>query len=224
MRILVAEDEKDMNKLICSRLKKEGYAVDSVSNGEEAFTYLDTASYDALILDIMMPKMDGMTLLRKIRAMHIDTPVLFLTARDGIDDRVNGLDAGANDYLVKPFSFKELMARIRVLTRKRTITGESSILKVYDLELDIAGHNVCRNGIKIKLSAKEFAVLEYLMINAGIVVTRDKIQEHVWSYDYEGASNMIDVYIRYLRKKIDEPFEKKLIHTIRGTGYLISEE
>ncbi len=223
MRILIAEDEKDLNKLIMKKLTSEGYAVDSCVNGEEAWEYVQTSNYDAIILDIMMPNMNGFELLEKIRLNKIETPVLFLTARDGIDDRVKGLDSGADDYLVKPFSFKELMARIRVMMRRKN--GKSNnIYTVADLTVNIDKHSVTRAGRKIDLSAKEFSILEYLIMNKDIVLSRDKIEEHVWSYDYEGVSNMIDVYIRYLRKKIDESFEVKLIHTIRGVGYVLRKD
>lgn len=223
MRLLIAEDEKDLNILLTKKMEKAGYAVDSCRNGKEAWELLEATSYDVAILDIMMPEMDGLTLLKKIRNSNIQMPVLFLTARDGVEDRVEGLDSGANDYLVKPFHFEELMARIRVLVRGKD-EGKSNVYELGDLKIDIGRHTAERAGVQIELSAKEFSILEYLMINKNSVISRTQIEEHVWGYEYEGASNMVDVYIRYLRKKIDEPFESALIHTIRGVGYVLREE
>ena len=222
MRILVAEDEKDMNRLISKRLKAENYSVDSCYNGKEVFEYLACAEYDGIILDIMMPIMDGLQVLRKLRDSGNSIPVLLLTARDSIQDRVNGLDAGADDYLVKPFAFEELLARIRVMLRKPVVL-KSNICKVADLEVHLDTHKVYRQGKEIVLSSKEFSVLRYMVQNVGIVLSREKLEQHIWNYDYTGGSNVIDVYIRYLRKKIDEGFEKKLIHTVRGAGYVLRE-
>lgn len=224
MRVLVAEDEPDMNHLIVRKLKKDGYAVDACYDGEEAWEYIQYTKYDVIILDVMMPRCDGITLVKKMRDNKINTSVLFLTARDSIEDRVLGLDSGANDYLVKPFSFKELAARLRVLTREVDKIQGTGIYVIHDLELDTIKHEVKRAGLKIELSAKEFAVLEYLIRNQGSVMTRESIENNVWDYDYDGASNMVDVYIRYLRKKIDDGFEKKLIHTVRSVGYVLKEE
>ena len=221
MRLLLAEDEPDLNNLIVQKLKKEGYAVDSCLDGMEAFHYLTAASYDAAILDIMMPNMDGLTLLHRIRELGIRTPVLFLTARDSIDDRVEGLDAGASDYLVKPYSFKELLARIRVMLREHPSQAPSIFYRLADLTVDSTSHQVTRQGNEIPLSAREFAVLECLIRNQGRVLSREQIENSVWDFDYEGSSNMIDVYIRYLRKKIDDNYEPKLIHTVRGVGYVM---
>ncbi len=222
MRILVAEDERDMNKIINKKLVSEGYSVDSCFDGEQALDYILSADYDAVILDIMMPKQDGFSVISQMRAKGIHTPVLFLTARDGVPDRVKGLDLGANDYLVKPFSFEELMARIRVLTRQKAgIT--TNILQVADLSLHLSSHVVKRGESTINLSAKEYAILEYMMYNAGIVLSRETIENHVWNHDYEGGTNVVDVYIRYLRKKIDNDCDNKLIHTIRGSGYVLRE-
>ena len=184
--------------------------------------YIKSSSYDLILLDIMLPKQDGFTLLQKIRKLNITTPVLLLTARDSIEDRVKGLDMGANDYVIKPFSFDELMARIRVLFRnKNNVTNNE--LKLGDLVMNVTTHQVVREGKQIQLSAKEFAILEYMLYNKGVVLSRDRIEEHVWNYDFEGGSNVVDVYMRYLRKKIDDPFEKKYIHTIRGVGYIIKD-
>lgn len=223
MRILFAEDERDLNDIITKKLTSQGYSVDSVYDGEEAIDILSYTDYDAVILDIMMPKVDGFAVLRALRSKGKSTPVLFLTARDSVQDRVAGLDSGANDYLVKPFSVEELLARIRAMTR--TAFGVSdSLLSVGDLTMDTAAKVVKRGGKEIPLSAKEYALLEYLMHNAGIVLSREKIENHIWNFDYEGGTNVVDVYIRYLRKKIDEGYDKKLIHTVRGRGYVLREE
>ena len=223
MRILIAEDQKDLNKVIVKKLTKEGYSVDSCFDGEDALHFLDMASYDGVILDINMPKKDGLSVLSEMRKTEDHTPVLFLTARDSIEDRVRGLDCGANDYLVKPFSFEELMARVRAMTR-RTVTSNVPIYKLADLEMDTAKHTVTRAGKLVSLSSKEYSLLEYLLRNKGKVVTRDNIENTLWNFDYEGGTNAVDVYIRYLRKKIDEGFEKKLIHTVRGVGYVLRED
>ncbi len=222
MRILVVEDEQSLNRIITKRLEKEGYSVDSCYDGEEALHYIDMGEFDAIVLDIMIPKIDGLSVLSAIRAKHLDIPVLFLTARDSIDDRVKGLDQGADDYLVKPFAFDELLARIRVMIRKKA-GSYTNILEIADLTVDINSRRVWRAGDEITLSAKEFDVLEYLIRNKDVVLSREKIESHIWNFDYSGGSNVIDVYIRYLRKKIDDPYEKKLIHTIRGVGYVLRE-
>lgn len=223
MRILVAEDERDLNRIIKKRLEKEDYSVDSCFDGEEALDYLAVGEYDLVLLDIMMPKADGLEVVRRMREKRISTPVLFLTAKDSVADKVAGLDAGAEDYLVKPFAFEELLARIRALTRKNA--GESTNqLTLADLTLDIKSHQVSRAGTPISLSTREFAILEYMMLNRGTVLSREKIESHIWNFDYAGGSNVIDVYIRYLRKKIDDPFSSRLIHTVRGSGYVMREE
>ncbi|MGN0719179.1 MAG: response regulator transcription factor [Anaerovoracaceae bacterium] len=222
MRLLVAEDEKNLNKLITKKLTAEGYSVDSCFDGEEAMDYLSMASYDGALFDVMMPKTDGFTLLKQMRDRGDMTPVLFLTARDAIEDRVLGLDLGASDYLVKPFSFEELLARIRVLTRKSAVSPSAgSIYRLADLTLDTASRQVTRGGRNISLSAREFALLEYLIRNQSLVLSREKIENNLWNFDYEGGTNVVDVYIRYLRKKIDEGFSPKLIHTVRGVGYVL---
>lgn len=220
VRILIAEDEKDLNQILTSRLKAEHYSVDSCKDGQEALDYIAGAEYDAVILDIMMPVLDGLTVLRTIRRQGSTIPVLLLTARDSIEDRVTGLDAGANDYLVKPFAFEELLARIRVLLRKPAETS-STCLQTADLKILLDTHQVFRGNTEIRLSGKEFSLLRYMMQNEGIVLSRDKLEQHIWNYDFTGGSNVIDVYIRYLRRKIDDGFEPKLIHTIRGTGYVL---
>lgn len=220
MRILVAEDERDLNEILCKKLRSEDYCVDGCFDGEEALDYLASVDYDAVILDIMMPKRSGLEVVEQLRRQGNQTPVLFLTARDSIDDRVTGLDAGADDYLVKPFAFDELLARLRVMTRKRG--GErSNLFTIDDLTLDIRSKLVERGGAELKLSAKEYALLEYLIRNKGVVLSRIQIEENIWGFDYEGSSNIVDVYIRYLRRKIDKDHPVKLIHTIRGSGYVL---
>ena len=223
MRILVAEDDRDMNAILVSRLKKEHYSVDTCFQGEEALDYLAGAEYDVVILDIMMPVLDGLSVLTKIRKEGNQVPVLLLTARDSIEDRVKGLDSGANDYLVKPFALEELLARIRVLLRRGTGEKEN-VCRVADLEVHLDTHEVLRGGKEITLSGKEFSLLRYMIQNQGIVLSREKLEQHIWNYDYTGGSNVIDVYIRYLRKKIDEGFTSKLIHTVRGAGYVLKEK
>ncbi len=220
VRILLAEDERDMNKIIIKKLTSEGYAVDGCFDGQTALDYIESTEYDVIILDVMMPKQDGFSVLQTMRLKGIETPVLFLTARDAVADRVKGLDLGANDYLVKPFSFEELIARIRVMTRLQS-GKTTSVLTVADLSMDISSHVVVRKGTVIKLSAKEYAILKYMMHNVGVVLSREKIENHIWNYDYEGGTNVVDVYIRYLRKKIDSDYDKKLIHTVRGSGYVL---
>ena len=223
MRILIAEDERDLNALLQKKLISEGYSVDACFDGEEALDYLGSAEYDAVILDIMMPRQDGLQVLRQMRAEGISAPVMFLTARDSIEDRVKGLDAGATDYMVKPFSFHELMARIRVMTREK-YGSTSNMLVVGDLTMDTATQEVRRGSRRVDLSAKEYALLRYLMMNRDIVLSREMIENHVWNYDYEGGTNIVDVYIRYLRRKIDDGEEVKLIRTVRGRGYVIRED
>lgn len=220
MRILVVEDERDLNRVISKRLESEGYSVDRCFDGEEALDFIDVGEFDAIIMDIMMPRINGIEVLKQMRSRNNTTPVLLLTARDGIGDRVNGLDAGADDYLVKPFAFEELLARIRVMTRK--VSGNpTNVFSAADLTMDLNSHTVVRGDVNINLSAKEFEILEYLLRNKGIVLSREKIESHVWNFDYSGGTNVVDVYIRYLRKKIDDEFEPKLIHTVRGCGYVL---
>ena len=222
MRILIAEDQKDLNRIITKRLSAEGYSVDSCFDGEEALSYIEMAEYDGIILDIMMPKRDGLSVLHSLRKKGIGTPVLFLTARAAVEDRVLGLDSGADDYLVKPFAFDELIARIRAMTRK-SAGNSSNIFSVADLVMDTASHTVTRGGKEIALSAKEFSLLEYLLRNKGHVLSRTMIENNLWNFDYSGGTNAVDVYIRYLRKKVDDGFEPKLIHTVRGCGYVLKE-
>ena len=211
MRILVVEDERDLNRVISKRLESEGYSVDRCFDGEEALDFIDVGEFDAIIMDIMMPRINGIEVLKQIRSRNNTTPVLLLTARDGIGDRVNGLDAGADDYLIKPFAFEELLARIRVMMRKAS-GNSTNVFSAADLTMDLNSHTVVRGDVNINLSAKEFEILEYLLRNKGIVLSREKIENHVWDFDYSGGTNVVDVYIRYLRKKIDDNFEPKLIH------------
>ena len=223
MRLLLAEDERDLNRIITKKLTSSGYSVDSFFDGQDAIDVLAYTDYDAVILDIMMPKADGFAVLRAIRDAGKTTPVLFLTARDAVSDRVKGLDSGANDYLIKPFSFDELLARIRAMTRT-SFGAADNLLTVADITLDTKTQVVRRAGREVTLSAKEYALLEYLMHNQGIILSREKIENHIWNLDYEGGTNVVDVYISYLRKKLDEGREKKLIQTVRGRGYMLKEE
>lgn len=220
MRILIAEDQKDLNKILTKKLSKEGYSVDSCFDGQEALDYIRAADYDGILLDVNMPRLDGFGVVRQMRADGMQAPVLFLTARDSIEDKVTGLDLGASDYLVKPFSFEELMARVRALTRRSAGTN-TPIYTLCDLTLDPISRIVTRGGSVIKLSAKEFSLLEYLFRNQNRVLSRENIENNLWNFDYEGGSNAVDVYIRYLRRKIDDGFDPKLIHTVRGVGYVL---
>ena len=223
MRLLIVEDEEDLRSILKKKLMKEHYTVDGCGDGLDALDYITMADYDGIILDIMLPGLDGLELLKKIRGEGNDTPVLFLTARDGIEDRVKGLDLGADDYLVKPFSLEELMARVRVMMRRKPALV-SNRLTIDNLVLDCETKEVTRADKKISLSSKEFMVLEYMLRNQNIVLSREQIEQHAWNYDFEGGSNVVDVYIRYLRKKIDEGFGCKLIHTVRGVGYVLRKE
>ncbi len=220
MRILVVEDERDMNRLIVKTLTKNGYSVDGCYNGEEALDYLLGAEYDAIILDVMMPKMDGYTFLGRLRDKGSATPVLFLTARDAVADRVKGLDLGANDYLVKPFDFDELLARIRAMTRKHAGSGTNQYT-LADLTVDAARQTAVRGGTEIPLLPKEYAILEYMIRHQGIILSREQLENQIWNYEKSGSSNNIDGYISRLRKKIDSGHSVKLLHTIRGSGYVL---
>jgi heavy metal response regulator len=222
MRILVIEDEVKIAQFIKRGLKEEGYAVDVACDGEEGHFLLSSNEYDAVILDLMLPKMDGLELCRQLRKDGNQTPIIMLTAKDTVKDRVKGLDTGADDYLPKPFAFEELLARVRVLLRKKDSRVQTQ-LKVEDLSLDLLTHKVARGGRDIELTVKEFALLEYLMRNAGNIVTRTMISEHVWDINFDTFTNVIDVYINYLRNKVDSGFEHKMIHTVRGKGYLLKK-
>jgi DNA-binding response regulator trcR len=227
VRILVVEDEQNLNDIIVKRLILEKYGVDTCFNGNDALEYIFSTEYDVIISDIMLPGIDGFEILKRIREKGIKTPVLLLTALDGIEDRVKGLDYGADDYLVKPFAFDELMARIRVLLRRNSTNGNSNasnIFSIANLTVNCNSHDVFRDDVPIKLSTREFTILEYMIRNKERVLSREQIEQHIWNYDYEGGTNVIDVYIRYLRKKIDKDFEPKLIHTVRGIGYVLKVE
>lgn len=224
MRLLVAEDDRDMNQIITKSLVAEGYNVESCSDGRTALDYLVGDVYDGVVLDVMMPEMDGFSVLKKMRAAGVQTPVLFLTARDDTSDIVRGLDYGADDYMVKPFVLEELMARVKVLTRKHNDNHEN-VYYCDDLKVDCNTREVERGGEVISLSPKEYWVLLYLVRNKNITVTREQIEANIWTIDSNVSSNVVDVYIRYLRRKIDDNHEKKMIQTIRGIGYrLVCEE
>ena len=223
MRVLVVEDERDLNNIITKYLKKNNFNVDNVFDGEEALDYLNSTEYDLVILDIMMPKINGYEVLKTMRKENNDTPVLMLTAKDGIDDKVKGLDLGADDYLIKPFDFDELSARIRATTRRK-FGNTTNILQIDNLIIDINKKIVTRAGINIELTAKEYEVLVYLIQNKGHILSRDKIRDGVWNFDYEGESNIIDVIIKNIRKKIAIGDSKDLIFTKRGLGYVIRED
>ena len=223
MKILLAEDEVDLNNVVTRYLKKNGYSVDSVLDGEEALDYLEYSEYDLVILDIMMPKVDGFEVIKKLRDKGNHTSVLMLTARDSADDKVKGLDLGADDYIVKPFDFNELMARIRAVVRRK-YGNSSNRFVIGDLILDTSEKSVTRAGKQIELTGKEYEVLEYLMQSKNRILSRDQIKEHVWDFDYEGDSNIIDVLIKNIRKKIDIEAGKQIIYTKRGLGYVIKED
>lgn len=222
MRILVVEDEKNLNRIISEAMEDEGYSVDSCFNGLDGLDYACAASYDVIILDINMPKLNGLDMVRRLREEGDSTPVLFLTARDSVSDKVEGLESGGDYYLVKPFDFSELMAVVRVMTRKYT-GNRSNVYTLADLTIDTASKSVTRAGKSIDLTAKEFSLLEYMMRNRGVVLSREMIEDNLWNYDYEGGTNIVDVYVGYLRKKMDTGFEKKLIHTVWGSGWVLKE-
>ena len=211
MRILVAEDERNLNRILTEALTDEGYSVDPCFDGQEAWDALACAEYDVLVLDIMMPRMDGLTLVRKLRESGSTTPVLFLTSRDSVEDKVEGLETGADYYLVKPFHMQELLAVVRVMARKYTDT-RTNVYTIADLSVDVSAHTVVRAG------------REYMIRNKGVVLSRERIENNLWNYDYEGGTNVVDVYVGYLRKKIDAGFSKKLIHTVWGTGWVLRED
>jgi heavy metal response regulator len=221
MRVLVVEDERRIADFLSRGLSEQGYAVDVAYDGEEALDWPTVAQFDVIILDVMLPARDGIQVCRILRERGLKTPILMLTARDAVEDRVRGLDSGADDYLVKPFAFSELLARLRALTR-REAAALGTVLQVADLTLDTAAREVRRQGVPVELTTKEYALLEYLMRHANQVLTRTMIAEHVWNYDFDNATNVIDVHIRNLRRKIDDPFQAKLVQTVRGAGYRVS--
>ena len=218
MRVLVVEDEKDLNSIICSKLVKEGYNVDACYDGQAALDYMEAENYDGAIMDIMIPNKDGITVLREMRNAGIQVPVLFLTAKTETQDIVRGLDAGASDYMTKPFEFSELMARLRVMLRTQNPVNEN-VITCGSLVVDMNNRQAIRDGKVIDLTVREYAIIEYLARNRNVAVTREQIRVNIWNIDDDVNSNVIDVYIRYLRRKIDDNYEEKLIHTIRGVGY-----
>jgi heavy metal response regulator len=220
MRILVVEDEKRIADFIARGLKEEQYAVDIAYDGEDGLYLAEINPYDLMIFDIMLPKVNGVDMCRKLRSKKINTPILMLTARAAVKDKVTGLNAGADDYLTKPFSFEELLARVKVLLR-RLAPNKTSLLKIADLELNQLNHEVKRAGKLIILTGKEFVLLEYFMLHAGQVISRSMISEHVWNEQFDSMSNVIDVHVRNLRNKVDDGYKKKLIHTLRGSGYVL---
>ncbi len=220
MRLLIAEDDAKLSDSLARGLRGEGYAVDVAATGDEALFRARVHDYDAVLLDVMLPGPDGMDVCRALRSEGRWSPVLMLTARDGVGDRIRGLDAGADDYLVKPFDFGELVARVRALLR-RGAPERPTVLIEGDLEVDPAARTVVRAGRLVALTAREFAVLEFLVRRAGEVVTRAELLDHVWDQNYDGSGNVVDVYVGYLRKKLEEPFGRPLIRTVRGTGFLL---
>lgn len=224
MRILVIEDEKKMAGFISRGLQEEHFAVDVAPDGERGLEMAELNPYDLVILDIMLPDTDGISLCRELRRKKMNFPILLLTARSHVKDKVTGLNAGADDYLTKPFAFEELLARINALIRREKRSGPTSLLKVADLELDQTSHKVHRAGKPIDLTSREYSLLEYLMLHTGHIVTRTMITEHVWNANFDTFTNVIDVYINYLRNKIDKDSGRPLIHTIRGTGYILEDK
>jgi heavy metal response regulator len=223
MRILVVEDEAAIAAFVTQGLAEAGYAVDLASDGAEALHWVAIAEYDLVMLDVMLPDRDGVSICREIRARGLHMPVLMVTARDTVDDRVAGLDSGADDYLIKPFAFAELLARVRALLRREPVF-KGSVLEIADLTLDTIGHSVRRAGQPIALTSKEYSLLEFLMRHPNQTLSRTAIGEHVWNYDFDNVSNLIDVHIFGLRRKIDDPFELKLLHTVRGVGYRLGAD
>lgn len=222
MRILIVEDEKKVAGFIKKGLEEETYAVDVASDGEEGQSLAELNHYDLIILDLMLPKINGLNVLSHLRSKNINTPIILLTAKDSVEDKVKGLNQGADDYLTKPFAFSELLARIRSLLR-RGQSETKTVLQVGDLTLDLVSHKVKRGEEEIELTGKEYSLLEYFMRNAGKVLTRTMIAEHVWDYNFDTFTNVIDVYVNHLRKKIDKQYDQKLLHTLRGVGYVMRE-
>ncbi len=223
MYILVVEDERRLAQVVRKVLEEEGHTVDVAHDGEDGLAMAMDGSHDVIVLDVLLPGIDGFEICRRLRAGGVDTPVLLLTALDAVEDRVRGLDAGADDYLPKPFAFQELLARLRALGRRRVQAREPDRLKTDDLVLDLRRRRAERAGKTIELSPKEFALLEFLLRNEGRVVTRSQILDHVWGYDYSPDSNLVDVYVTYLRRKVDRGHDRRLIRTVRGSGYALGD-
>jgi DNA-binding response OmpR family regulator len=223
MRILLVEDNRRLNNSLKASLEEDGYAVDATFDGDEGEAFALAAPYDLIILDVMLPIKDGYTLCRDLRTQGIKAPILMLTARDSIEDRVDGLDSGADDYLVKPFALKELRARLRALLRRNQVE-KSALIKIADMQLDPTNHRVERGDQPIELTPREFAILEYMMRHPNQLLTREMIEAHVWNFDYISGSNVVDVYIRRLRSKIDKPYDVKLLETVRGVGYRLVQQ
>ena len=218
MRILVVEDERELADVLKRGLEEHGYAVDLAFDGDDGLALAEMEPYDLVVLDVMLPGRDGFDVCRRLRAQGRNMPVLMLTARDAVDDRVTGLDSGADDYLTKPFAFQELLARVRALLRRQSVSRDP-LLRAGDLEINTVTHEVHRGGRPIELTSKEYAILEYFARSPNRVLTRNQIAEHVWDFDFVAMSNVVDVYVRYLRRKLDDDHEPRLLHTIRGTGY-----
>ncbi|MBA4148911.1 MAG: response regulator transcription factor [Verrucomicrobia bacterium] len=221
MRVLVVEDDNKIASFVVKGLKQSGFAVDHCADGELGLTFAQSTPYDAAVVDVMLPKVDGLSLIRKLREKGVRIPVIILSAKASVDDRVRGLQAGGDDYLTKPFAFSELLARIQALIRRSTNAVEPTRLSVGDLTLDLLAREVQRGGQPIELQSREFSLLEYLMRNAGRVVTKTMILEHIWDYSFDPQTNVVDVLVHRLRSKVDKDFAKKMIQTIRGVGYVI---
>jgi two-component system OmpR family response regulator len=224
MRILVIEDDKKIASFVINGLKQNGFAVDHAATGDDGLALAAAAPFDAAIVDIMLPSLDGLSLVRQLRSRNVNLPVLFLSAKGSVDDRIKGLQSGGDDYLVKPFAFSELLARVQALIRRATRTTETTTLSVGDLQMNLVTREVIRSGQKLDLQAREFALLEYLMRNAGRVVTKTMILEHVWNYSFDPQTNVVDVLVCRLRNKVDRDFNRKLIHTLRGVGYVFKSD
>jgi two-component system OmpR family response regulator len=224
MRIVVVEDDRKIASFVVNGFKQNGFAVDHAKDGEEGLAFLRSTPYDAAVVDVMLPKMDGLAMVGELRRAGVKTPVIILSAKASVDDRVKGLQAGGDDYLTKPFAFSELLARVQALLRRASQSAEPTRLAVADLTVDLLAHEVTRGGKRIELQAREFALLEYMMRNAGRVITKTMILEHIWDYSFDPQTNIVDVLVHRLRAKVDKDFGVKLIHTYRGVGYALKVE